>query len=448
MRIGRLALKIYLYSVLAVVAAVIVFIASLRTYRSARLQDLAFVSEHLVMDLWQRRDDPDRLRAEASRRIRFPKMQVTLYDTAGQLIASTETPPVPMLSESQLRKLIERGTLDVEQGVFVHPVQENGRVAGVGIVKLHSPSLWWRHRLQVLAVLLVVLLMAVAFARHIARPLQKIVSAAKRFGRGELGARAGINRNDEIGDVGRAFDDMADQVTGLMTAQQELMANVSHELLTPLSRVQVAVDLITDGEPEQAKDLVPEIARDLAEIERLIDDVMTLARLDVSHSHDRTAIIPLRVQSAHVDDLVQEAVSRFRSQCQTHEVAAEVPAGLPKLSADVVLLRRVIQNLLENARKYSEPGSTIRVRASTTRNGLSIVVQDNGIGIDDADLKQVFKPFFRGDRSRSRSTGGVGLGLALAKRVVEAHGGTIVIASPPGQGTTLTIELPAQAIAR
>jgi signal transduction histidine kinase len=109
---------------------------------------------------------------------------------------------------------------------------------------------------------------------------------------------------------------------------------------------------------------------------------------------------------------------------------------------DSVLLRRAIYNLLDNARKYSEPGSTIRVSASARERGVTIAVADSGIGIDDADLKQVFTPFFRSDRSRARQTGGFGLGLALARRVVEAHGGMIEIMSSIGRGTTVVIKLP------
>jgi len=146
-----------------------------------------------------------------------------------------------------------------------------------------------------------------------------------------------------------------------------------------------------------------------------------------------------------IDELIQAAVSRFRAQCQTHQIVAEVSPVLPAASADRVLMRRVVENLLDNARKYSDAGTTIRIRASGTKNGVRVAVADDGTGIDAADLKKVFTPFFRSDKSRSRSTGGVGLGLALARRVVEAHGGTIEIASTPGAGTTVTLVLPAQA---
>jgi signal transduction histidine kinase len=235
---------------------------------------------------------------------------------------------------------------------------------------------------------------------------------------------------------------MADRVAELMGSQQELMANVSHELRTPLSRIQVAVDLVTDGKSEQVKDLVPDIAPDLAELERLLDDVMTVAKLDLSRSRAAGSVVPLRVQSVSLETLLREAVSRFRSQHPMRELAVEIDPDVPELSADSVLLRRVVDNLLENARKFSDHDTTIRLSARATEAGATIAIGDGGIGIDEADLPHVFTPFFRGDRSRSRATGGVGLGLALARRIVEAHGGTIDIASKPGHGTIVTLALP------
>src|SRR5262249_6003612 len=151
---------------------------------------------------------------------------------------------------------------------------------------------------------------------------------------------------------------------------------------------------------------------------------------------------PLHIDRTSMDELIEQAVSRFRAQCHTHQIAAHVPTGLPPLAADAVLLRRVVENLLDNARKYSAPGTTIRIRASAATNRLTGAVAEDGIGIEAADQRKVFTPFFRSDKSRSRSTGGVGLGLALARRVIEAHGGAIELTSSPGRGTTVTFALP------
>jgi two-component system OmpR family sensor kinase len=447
MRVGRLALKIYLYSIVTGLATIAIFVATFHILRSADRDEPPFMVGLLVTDLWQRRNDRAALQ-ELSRGRLFPAPQLTLYDRQGRLIATTATPPFPMISESQLHRLEEVGQLEIERGIFVHPIRENGSLVGIGIASVRpppppgfAPELAW----PLAALSLVLLVATMVFARHVARPLQRLANTARQFGRGELGVRSGLKRKDEIGELGLAFDDMAERVAGLMATQQELLVNVSHELLTPLSRIRVAVDLMTDGEAAQAKEVAPEITHDLVELERLLDDVMTVARLDLSRLQEGAKVLPLQLASTSVEELVQKAVSRFRAQCQSHQVSIAISPGLPALSADAMLLRRVIENLLDNARKYSDEGTTIRIRALEAGNRVHVAVADSGIGIDDADLKRVFVPFFRTDKSRSRSTGGVGLGLALARGVVEAHGGTIDIASKPGEGTTVTFHLPVDA---
>jgi two-component system OmpR family sensor kinase len=421
MRASGLTLKIYLYSVGAVIATIGMVVIAVSTIRAAHHEDLIAASGHIVRGFW-----------------------VTLYDTKGRLVASTVTPPLPLPSPAQLRELNENGFISVGHSQMVHQVQSEGRVVGIGIVKLAFPSLGkWMWPLPVLLVL--VLIVAVFFARHFARPLERIAEAAKKFGHGDPTSRVGVHTSDEIGEVGRAFDAMADRVVRLMAAQQELMANVSHELRTPLARIQVAVDLVTDGKSERVNELMPDIARDLAEVERLIDDVMTVAKLDLSRAAGATSVVPLRLEVLSIKGmkaLVEEAAFRFRSQHPERELVVQVDAGLPPVAADAVLLRRVVDNLLQNACKFSDPNNAIQLCARAAHAGVMIAVTDKGIGIDAADLENVFVPFFRSDKSRSRSTGGAGLGLALARRVLEAHDGTIEIRSEPGQGTTVTLTLP------
>jgi len=129
-------------------------------------------------------------------------------------------------------------------------------------------------------------------------------------------------------------------------------------------------------------------------------------------------------------------------------VEVDVAPDLPEVEGDAVLLRRALDNLLDNAQKYSPPDSAIRLRAGRSRIGVVVDVIDSGEGISAEDLSRLFTPFFRGDKSRTRGTGGVGLGLSLARRIVEAHGGTLTAASTPRVGTTMSVELPAPGATR
>ncbi len=291
-------------------------------------------------------------------------------------------------------------------------------------------------------VLLVVGVSSLLLARSLARPLRKMSSAARAFGGGDLAARAGVRRGDELGDVARSFDEMADRVTELLRAEKELLANVSHELRTPLARIRVALDLAAEGDAEVARESLADIGGDLDELERLITDVLTAARLDLGDGSSPAGIPPLRRQAIDARELLEHAASRFRAAHPRRRLEVLVPEELPAIDGDPVLLRRVVDNLLENAHKYTDkPELPVVLRAGAGRE-LRVEVIDQGIGIAAEDLARVFRPFFRADRSRTRATGGLGLGLALAKRIVDAHGGTIELESAPGKGTVARVRLP------
>jgi two-component system, OmpR family, sensor kinase len=205
----------------------------------------------------------------------------------------------------------------------------------------------------------------------------------------------------------------------------------------------VAIDLVADGMVQQSVELLPELKQDLDELERLLDDVMTLARLDLAESKEGKALTPLRKEPTLPQDLVARAAERFRAAHPQRQLAVHLDEPLTSLDIDPVLMRRVLDNLIDNARKYSEPSTAIDVDVKRKEGRVALTVRDHGIGIEHKDLEHIFTPFFRTDRSRTRSTGGVGLGLVLARRVVEAHGGTIQIESEVGKGTAVRFELPA-----
>jgi signal transduction histidine kinase len=230
-------------------------------------------------------------------------------------------------------------------------------------------------------------------------------------------------------------------VRPLLQVEKELVANVAHELRTPLSRIRVALEIAGEGDAATARASLSDIGLDLAELEALIDDVLIAARLDLAGGG--RGGFPLNVQSVPSAALVEESVARFRIRHPEHRLEVKRDAVLPTLAADPVLLRRALDNLLENAAKYSpDTARPIAFEITREHGRLRLEVRDQGIGIAKRDLARVFKPFFRAERSRTRAAGGVGLGLTLARQVVEAHGGSIRLGSAPGVGTTARIELP------
>ncbi len=301
-----------------------------------------------------------------------------------------------------------------------------------------------------LAITLVGLGVAAALlSRSIVRPLQQLSRAARALGHGDLSARTGLSRPDELGDVARAFDEMAGRVEGLLRSQTELIANVAHELRTPLARIRVALDLAADGEgdAEVARSSLAEITEDLGELERLVEDVLASSRMDLAANTASGGQPTLHAAPVELASLLRGSAERLGHRFPGCTVEVALDEVLPLVNGDAVLLRRAVDNLLDNARKYSPPGSLISLRACARRGAVVVEVRDRGDGIAPEDLARLFTPFFRADPSRARKTGGVGLGLTLSRRIVEAHGGTLVAESAAGQGTTMTITLPALALA-
>jgi signal transduction histidine kinase len=282
-------------------------------------------------------------------------------------------------------------------------------------------------------------------ARWIVGPLQTLSQTARALGGGDLKARARLKRADELGDVGRSFDEMAERLQKLLQAERELLANVSHELRTPLARIRVALDIAAESNDSAGGISLSEVNTDLTEIEALIEDVMATARLQIEGAAGTASFSSLAL---HVDDVAPSALcatarERFMLRHPDRPIAVEVPGNLPSVRADPVLLRRAIDNVLENAHKYSpDPDAPVVLRAETGGDYVVFEVCDRGIGISPQDLPQIFSPFFRADRSRSRAGGGVGLGLTLAKRIVDAHGGIIEATSVVALGTKVRLTIP------
>jgi signal transduction histidine kinase len=180
----------------------------------------------------------------------------------------------------------------------------------------------------------------------------------------------------------------------------------------------------------------------MEEIERLLDDIIEVARFELVHARNDDAYPKLRLDATSVSALVQDVVDRFRDQKPSVHVDMDVTSSPLHVQCDQAYLRRVVANLLANAVLHGQ-GQGLHVTVGATQGGVDVAVRDRGPGIREADLPHVFEPFFRADASRSRHTGGFGLGLALCKRIVEAHGGKICVTSGEGQGTEVRFTLPA-----
>jgi signal transduction histidine kinase len=288
----------------------------------------------------------------------------------------------------------------------------------------------------------ILVLGALSTARWIVRPIERLSRTARALGSGDLKARSLLDRSDEIGELGHRFDEMADRIAGLLATEKELLANVAHELRTPLTRIGVALDLANEGDAEAARASLAEIAVDVSELETIVDDILTAMRFELA-SAKGPAQLPLRRAAVPAGEIAAAAADRQRARHHDRPLEVTIADGLPAIDVDPVLFRRVIDNLVENAHKYTpDPSAPIVLAASHDGADVVFEVRDRGIGIPADDLPRIFTAFFRGERSRSRETGGVGLGLTLARRIVEAHGATIDVTSTPNVGTTVRVAIP------
>ncbi len=394
---------------------------------------IADVAAHMVQrDL----SDPSRLAGSLSRAREAFGADMTVYQ-GERVLATNVEPPLPPLPESQRERLAA--------GPFHLRGQHLGFAAPLGgpgtyllVAGAWRPFLPARAAGYVGAVLLALALASIPLARAIAAPLERLTGAARRLGAGDLSVRVGFGGRGEVGELARAFDEMAERVERLVRAERELLANVSHELRTPLSRIKVALELAAQGDHEASRRYLAEIGADLEELERLVEDVLTAARLESG----RAEALPLSRERFPAAELMERSAERFRAAWPDRRLEVRIDGPLPDLESDPALLRRALDNLLDNARKYSEAGEPVWLSARAEGGSLLLEVRDLGIGIDPQDLPRLFTPFFRTDRSRARGTGGVGLGLALAKRIAEAHGGTIEVESQPGKGTRVLLRVP------
>jgi two-component system, OmpR family, sensor kinase len=442
----RLVVQVTLYGLVLLVLSVVAVVGVGKIFLEPIFEERRDATARwVVRHLSPLQHDPDRLRREIEDLGPALHADASLYTPDGALVASSVTPPLPPLDAVEVAALADRqphargADRALGVGLFDGP-----RMTGYVITAhpAHGPQLL-PGTITLGVILLVLALASIHFARSLTAPLGRVSEAARAFGAGDLKARAGSRRGDEIGDLGRTFDDMADRVVLLLRAQKELLANVSHELRTPLARTRVALELIQDGDAEQARACLPELGEDLAELERLVDDVLIATRLEFLEQ--KGGLPALRKQPTAMAEMVERSAARFRSLHRDRTLQVETTDELPHLVADGALLCRAIGNLLDNAHKYSEPETPVSLCARTESGRAIVEVRDRGVGIAAEDLPHVFTPFFRGDRSRTRETGGAGLGLPLAQRIVLAHGGTLELESEPGKGTVARVSLPIEA---
>jgi signal transduction histidine kinase len=302
------------------------------------------------------------------------------------------------------------------------------------IVEMKPPAVELKSYLPYYALIFgAVALVCWLLALNIASPLRALARTVDRLGAGDLNARVNSSRGDEIGDLSRAFDRMAERIGTLLTAERRLLQDVSHELRSPLARLSFAAELVRTAEDREAA-----VARLKKEIQRLTDLVGALLQVTRAEG-DPSSTSPEEVR---LDTLVDEVVEDCRVEAAARGCSiALTDSGQLDVRGDRELLRRAIENVVRNSIRYAPAESAVDVRLDRAKDTARISVRDRGPGVPEESLQKIFQPFFRVDDSRDSSTGGTGLGLAIAKRAVGVHHGDLW-ASNAQPGLQVCIELP------
>ena len=331
-----------------------------------------------------------------------------------------------------LRELIEEEYSYTYQGVRYSEI-EIGRqeYAGMhidGTIFLFDLGGVKHHkRPRALVPLVFLLLMAFVLYRATRRlfaPILDIQHSVKRIGSGELDHRVDIQRNDELGLLADDINEMAAELQKMLDAKRQLLLAVSHELRSPLTRTNVAIEMLEQGP------LKEQIKEDMQEMEQLIADILDMERLSTHHS-------ALDCSQQEVGALCQHVINRYFHQ---EGIQFDAPPAAVVATIDEARCTLLLKNLLANAVKYQQHKTTLTLRAS--QEVVELTVCDDGQGIDPQHIPHLMEPFYRVDPARQRQTGGYGLGLYLCRVITEAHGGAIAITSQPAQGTCVAVTLP------
>ena len=273
-------------------------------------------------------------------------------------------------------------------------------------------------------------------SRSLTAPLQRLAAAARAVAAGDLQQRVPVEGSIEMVDLAQAFNEMTTALAESERQRQNMVADVAHELRTPLSVVQGNLRAILDDVYALDKAEISRVYDETRLLGRLVDDLRELALADSGQ-------LRLHLRATDLGPSIQSTVENMSPAAEAHGVtlATQVPDNLPPVQADPDRVSQVLRNLLVNALHHTPDGGTVTVAAIQSAGSIEITVADTGEGIDPADLPRVFERFWRGDAARLR-TGGTGLGLSIAKSLVESQGGRIWAESEPGRGSAFRFTLP------
>lgn len=364
--------------------------------------------------------------------------RLLLADEAGLIVADSEE---AMQGQPLTEEALALGT----------PVIADGQQVGTLVVALDSPTVVFSpqvgfvltvSRAAILAALaagLAALVIGTWLFRRITRPLTALSHAARTMESGQFEVRVPASSGDELGAVAHSFNHMAEELQRQESLRQQMVADVAHELRTPLSVMQGTLEAMLDGVLKPSQKELRNLHGEARRLARLVEDLRTLSLADAGQ-------LKLELAPVEIGDLVEQVAGSMESLARSRKIKMEtqIASDLPAIRGDEDRLAQVLTNLIDNALRYTPQGGRVTVSAANNSDQIVLAVRDTGPGIAPQDIPMVFEHFWRGDKSRSRAGGGSGIGLAIVRQLARMHGGQAEVDSQIGQGSTFRVYLPIQ----
>jgi len=289
--------------------------------------------------------------------------------------------------------------------------------------------------LRILALIFTAGLVCYGLARYLTAPIGKLQIAARQFASGDLHTRLDTKRRDEFGELAREFDQMAERIETLVTSEKRLTQDISHELRSPLARLNVALELAKNKSSAETLPLIGRIETESQRLNEMISQLLVLSKLETGSEN-------FQKREINLTKLFEQIIADADFEAKGNEKAVKIlQKDAVRVFGNETLLRSAIENVLRNAVRYTADKTTVEVKLSAENKRAVVSVRDYGAGVPEAEIKKLFRPFYRVNAARERKTGGIGLGLAIAERAVHAHQGTIK-AQNTENGLAVEISLP------
>ncbi|HXB22834.1 MAG TPA: ATP-binding protein [Candidatus Solibacter sp.] len=386
------------------------------------------------------REGPQAFEQYAGRSRKEAGTEIDLFDGNGQPITAPSSPDTISVvnevhqTQQHVSHLAALGRLTWGRMV----VAPSGK-SYIFVTRLRQPYLP-RH-LPPLGIFLSIItsgIIAFFLARYLTSPVKKLQLAVQSFAEGNLDSRVTPelgNRKDELAELGREFDQMAERIEALIYSQKRLLADISHELRSPLARLSVALELARKNGTEKSAPALDRIEQEGERLNKLVGQLLALTRLE-------SGAEKITPETVMLEELVQQVIddANFEAKPLNKEVKA-VQLEACRVDGSPELLRSAIENVIRNAVRYTPTGGAVDVSLHWKLDTAELIVNDQGPGVPEADLKHIFEPFYRVSEARERTSGGAGLGLSIADRTVRLHGGSIEAANSQ-DGLRVIIRLP------